>query len=229
MWKVAKTNIKKCHDSNSGKRQEQGKAEPLSVGQKVLLRNHTVMGRKKIQPKFASEVWEIVEVFDKVSRVYRVKPVNETGPCKVLHHSNLCPWDGREGSVETEREKAESEEEWNMPDMEEVLKRFGVKGIPVEDEMDSVIEQEEPASDLQGEGTQLHCEESDESMRSVQDGVVQTPQPRRSKKIAERRGAGGPGCIACGDCAHEGMHKVRGVELTRQLLAGKRVFVCLLW
>lgn len=157
-WKAAKTNVKKYHDSNRGKRQEQGKAEPLNVGQKVLLRNHTVMGRKKIQPKFASEVWEIVDVFDKVSGVRRVKPVSGTGPHKVLHRSNLRPWDGREGSVETEREKAESEEEGEMPDIYEVLKRFGVKGTLVEDEIDSVIEQEEPPSDLQGEGTQLHCE-----------------------------------------------------------------------
>ena len=204
-WKAAKVNIKRYHDTNRWKRQEQGKAEPLKVGQRVLLRDNAVLGRRKIHPKFASEVWEVEEVLDGVSGVYRVKPEGESGPSKVLHRSNLRPWNGSEDQAGSSGE-VPTEEEEEMPDMTEVLRRFGFPDTDSEECLDSVVEQEEENTRRQGEDSDEHGGEDPEHGREVQ-----APQLRRSKRIAER-GARGSACVGCGDCVHEGMHKVRGVE-----------------
>ncbi len=63
----------------------------MQEDQWVLLRDHSVVGRNKIHPKFAEEVWAVVEVLDKVSGVYRVRPEDEQGYETVLHRSNLRP------------------------------------------------------------------------------------------------------------------------------------------
>ena len=203
-WKAAKVNIKSYHDTNRWKRQEQGKAEPLRVGQRVLLRDNAVLGRRKIQPKFAAEVWEVEEVLDGVSGVYRVRPRGESGLSRVLHRSNLRPWNGSDevpaGTSEevpagTSDEVPAEEEEVEMPDMAEVLKRFGFPATDSEEQVDSVVEQE-------GEDIRGHGEEPDEHRGegSEEGREVQAPQLRRSSRIAER-GARGSSCVGCRDCA----------------------------
>lgn len=204
-WRAAKLNIKRYHDTNRWKRQEQGKSEPLKVGQRVLLRDNAVLGRRKIHPKFAAEVWEVEEVLDGVSGVYRVKPEGESGRSKVLHRSNLRPWNGSEDQAGSSSE-VPAEEEEEMPDMTEVLKRFGFPDTGSEECGDSGVEQEEENTRRQGEELDEHSGEGPEQGREVQ-----APQLRRSRRIAER-GARGSACVGCGDCVHEGMHKVRGGE-----------------
>ncbi|XP_063886280.1 uncharacterized protein LOC135114301 [Scylla paramamosain] len=202
-WKAAKLNIKSYHNTNRWKRQEQGKAEPLRVGQRVLLRDNAVLGRRKIQPKFAAEVWEVEEVLDGVSGVYRVRPEGESGCSKVLHRSNLRPWNGSEGHAGTSNEVPAGtsnegppeEEEVEMPDMTEALKRFGFPEPDSEEQVDSVVEQE--GEDALGPGEKPD-EQSGEGSEQVKG--VQAPQLRRSSRIAER-GATGSSCVGCGDCA----------------------------
>lgn len=48
------------------------RTKALKEGQKVLLGDHSVLGRNKILPKFADDVWETMEVLDNVSEVYKV-------------------------------------------------------------------------------------------------------------------------------------------------------------
>ncbi|KAG0710245.1 Kelch-like protein 5 [Chionoecetes opilio] len=131
--------------------------------------------------KFAAEAWEIVEVLDEVSRV---RPPGEHGQDRVLHRSNLHPWGGlKDGVVGVEREELEgreSEEKVEVPDMEEVLKRFGIRGTGTsrEDEVNSSTEQEglSRAGDLPGEGQQSSSDGSEESKdpSSVKDRMVET-------------------------------------------------------
>ncbi len=144
-WKAAK-NIKQYNDGNRRRQQEQAIGESLQEGQWVLLGNHSVVGRNKVYPKFAEEVWVIVEVLDKVSGVYWVRPEDEQGYEKVLHRSNLRPLragycegsseqqqqdkgpqhvEDRQISEEDEEGKQVEEEELEMPDMTEMLRRFG--------------------------------------------------------------------------------------------------------
>lgn len=59
--------------------QEQMWTGALKEGQKVLLRDHTVMVRNKIHPKIAEDVWVIVEVLGEESRA------------TMLHSSNIRP------------------------------------------------------------------------------------------------------------------------------------------
>ncbi len=144
-WKAAKENIKQYNDGNRRRRQEQAIGESLQEGQQVLLRDHSVVGRNKIHPKFAEEVWVIVEVLDKVSGAYRARPEDEQGYGKVLHRSNLRPLrpgycegsseqqqqdkrpqhvEDRQISEEDEEGKQVEEKELEMPDMTEVLRQW---------------------------------------------------------------------------------------------------------
>lgn len=137
-WEVAKQNMQNYREGNRRKRQEQGRGIPLEVGQQVLLKKNQVLGRNKIQPKYAEEVWVVIDVLDQVSGVYKVKSQGEPGLEKVLHRSNLRPWggsgeDGLEGSGDKEdaptpaQETTGDEEPVEMPDMEEVLRRFNIR------------------------------------------------------------------------------------------------------
>ena len=46
-WRATKRNIKQYNEGNRRRRQEQAKPESLNPGQKGLLRDHSVVGRKK--------------------------------------------------------------------------------------------------------------------------------------------------------------------------------------
>ena len=63
----------------------------MNLGQKVLLRDYSVVGRNKILPKFAEDVWVIVEVFDNVSGVYKARPESGEGHHRVLDRSKFRP------------------------------------------------------------------------------------------------------------------------------------------
>ena len=199
-WKAAKRNIKQYNEGNRKKRQEQVRAEALKEGQKVLLRDHSVLGRNKIQPKFAENIWVIVEVLDSMSGVYKVRLESGEGPDKVLHRSNLRPWEPPDcEETDDEKELNEGEEqEVEMPDMTEVLKRFGfgesMSTIEEEDDGD-VMEVQEGEGPAEGE---VICGEAE---------VNEPTQLRRSSRIAERKTKGGHQCIACEGCVRGGTHK----------------------
>lgn len=227
-WRAAKKNIKQYNEGNRRRRQEQAKAEALGPGQKVLLRDHSVVGRNKIQPKFAEEVWVIVEVLDSVSGVYRVRPESEEGHERVLHRSNLRPWNPPEDEESSEeKELQDEEEEVEMPDMTKVLERFGIK----DSQKLSTIEEEEEVMDLSEvegladeedsrgaeEGNHVmgpsEVERLEDEEGGTGDVVIGEPvQLRRSRRIAEQRKTGGNQCIVCDGCVREGTHKKGGGE-----------------
>ena len=214
-WRAAKRNIMQYNEGNRRRRQEQARAEILNPGQKVLLRDHSVLGRNKIQPKFAEDVWVIVEVLDNVSGVYKVRPESEEGHHRVLHRSNLRPWNPPEDEEGT-REKGlgekglveEEDDEVEMPDMTKVLERFGFK----DSEELSTIGEEDPELEENVSGP-LEMEEpaGEEEHRGAE--VIDEPiQLRRSRRLAEQQKTGGRQCIGCDGCVREGTHKNGGDE-----------------
>lgn len=66
MWKAAINSTQQYNEGNRKKRPEHEVAEPLKEGQRVLLMNHAVVWRNKINPEFSTEVWMLVEVLDGV-------------------------------------------------------------------------------------------------------------------------------------------------------------------
>ena len=213
-WRAAKANIKQYNEGNRRRRQEQVRAGALKEGQKVLLRDHTVLGRNKIHPKFAEDVWVIVEVLDEESGVYKVRPENDGEHAKVLHRSNLRPWNPpqeeeaqvEEEEIQVEEEEIQAEEESSdleqeeveMPDMSEVLKRFGFHdAIPTVGEQDEGNETGIPEELVEiGENNLCGAEE-----------VGEPTQLRRSRRIQEQKQKNDRRCIGCEGCVHEGMHK----------------------
>jgi len=179
-----------------------------------------VVGRNKIHPKFAEEVWVIVEVLDEVSGVYRVRPEDEQGYEKVLHGSNLrplrtgyCgnsaeqqeqskgPQHVEEGQIAEEGEEGrQEEEEVEMPDMTEVLRRFGFN-----DESPSSVESQ---GEEEGRGyltTIPECEE-EAGQEGEADEVVglerrEPARLRRSRRLAEQKRKDGNRCLGCEGCA----------------------------
>ena len=203
-WRAAKRNIKQYNEGNRRRWQEQARVETLEPGQKVLLRDYSVVGENKIQPKFAEDVWVIVEVLDNVSGVYKVRPESEEGHNLVLHRSNLRPWNPPEDEENTrEKESLEEEDdEVQMPDMAKVLERFGFKGSK---EL-STIEEE----DVIGPQDVEEPEEKEDSRGAE---VIDEPiQLRRSRWLAEQQKTGGSQCITCDGCVREDTHKNGGGE-----------------
>ncbi|KAG7154722.1 hypothetical protein Hamer_G015088, partial [Homarus americanus] len=187
-----------------------GKAVPLQVGQWMLLRDHHMLGRNKIQPKYAEEVW--VEVLDEVSGVYQVKPQDELGLAKVLYHSNLHPWGGRkrpgrkdqqdrEEKQDGAQEVVEDKDQMEMPDVAEVLNTLGVsweKGESREDldsERDMALEppmafRDENKAQEWNVGAPEVVPERFEELSEPEDGRVELFQPRHSQRIANRTASG---------------------------------------
>ena len=95
-WEAARKHAEDYRRGNRKRRQGQAVSESLRVGQQVLIRSHGALGRCKIQPKYNAEVWIVSEVLDSYSGVYRVKPTKGMGASKILHRSNLRPWEGCE-------------------------------------------------------------------------------------------------------------------------------------
>ena len=214
-WKAAKENIKQYNESNRKRRQEQAVAKVLQEGQRVLLRDHSVIGRNKIHPKFAEEVWVIAEVLDEASGVYRVRPEDEQSYEKVLHRSNLRPLESGycedvkeqpEQSQESQQsqegliaEGSAEEEELEMPDMTEVLKRFGFN-----EESHSSMQNEEEGEVRREltpipEGEEFEEEVGQERKEDevVEPEIREPVRLRRSRRLAEQGKRNGHKCVGC--------------------------------
>lgn len=77
---------KKMHDQRG-----RAMAEPLRVGERVLLRNHKVKGRNKIQDKWEDKVYKITERRD--NNTYMIDRADGQGGAKVVGQAELqvCP------------------------------------------------------------------------------------------------------------------------------------------
>ena len=66
-------------------------ANPLTVGERVFLRNHKVRGRNKIQDKYESQVYKIVE--RRENNTYVIQRADGQGTDKVVSQAALqvCP------------------------------------------------------------------------------------------------------------------------------------------
>lgn len=214
-WRAAKENIRQYNEGNRRRRQEQVRTEALKEGQKVLLRDHTVLGRNKIHPKYAEDVWQVVEVLDEESGVYKVRSESDGEQTKVLHRSNLRPWNppvSEEVHVEEALSPVEEVDE-EMPDMREVLKRFGFH-----DSTSSINEesegQEPGAAEKEEPGDEM--ENRSEAEQEERDAVPL----RRSRRIQDQQSSTKKRCIGCDDCVREDTHKqIRRVECENLNLA----------
>ena len=123
-WKIAKENCRRNWTIKAKSTLERATPSDLDVGQKVLLRENKIIGRAKLGNKFKKERWIIEEVINKDCGLYKIRP--EGYEAKIIHRRNIRPI----GNVtEKEPEKSESDSdltETEMPDMETVLKKFGV-------------------------------------------------------------------------------------------------------
>ena len=77
---------KKAHDQGG-----RPTAKPLMVGERVLLRNHKVRGRNKIQDRYESQVYKIIE--QRENNIYIVQRADGRGANKVVSRAELqeCP------------------------------------------------------------------------------------------------------------------------------------------
>jgi len=84
--KDAASTRKKMHDQRG-----RALAEPLRVGERVLLRNHKVRGRNKIQDKWEDKVYKIIERRD--NNTYVIDRADGQGGEKVVSQTELqvCP------------------------------------------------------------------------------------------------------------------------------------------
>ena len=284
-WEAAKKHAEEYRRGNRKRRQGLVVSETLKVGQRVLLRNHGALGRCKIKPKYTEDVWVVSEVLDDYSGVYRVEPEQGHGESRILHRSNLRPWNGsvsegegqmqsleendaergeglilddgdrslgiralpeepeirenvdrpvqppsmeckvgtsKKGDIDSESGYVNSQDDIEMPDMEKVLKRFGVEvdcdqsseGETAQGSDINVVHEQECLSEDPREEIRGGVTNEDEWV----EGGIQTepknevkkedlPLPRRSKRIARQGGLKRKLCIGCGDCVRGDTHK----------------------
>ncbi|XP_041935239.1 uncharacterized protein LOC121697664 [Alosa sapidissima] len=73
----------------------------LSRGTLVYCKNH-FHGRHKIQDIWSSTAYEVLECLDEVGTLYKIKPLGDGGPCKVLHRTEIKPVPGGTEGRQTE-------------------------------------------------------------------------------------------------------------------------------
>ena len=75
-WNSAGAQLQKEMLTRKSLYDKQTKPYHLREGDKVLLRNHQIRGRNKIQDYWMSEVYVVINVLNSVSGVYRIKQLS---------------------------------------------------------------------------------------------------------------------------------------------------------
>ena len=122
-WDIARKNAEKNWVVKAKTKLANSRQPDLEVGQKVLIRENARIGRAKLKEKYQKEKWVIDEVLNRECGLYKIRP--EWYEAKVMHRKNIRPvkdTDDEQLDNETDYENNEPE----MPDMAEVLSRFGI-------------------------------------------------------------------------------------------------------
>ena len=178
VWDLIRRNTQKNWVSKAKPMLSKSKESDLEVGQKVLLRENKIIGRAKLADKFGKRKWVIEEVLNRDCGLYRMRP--EGSGAKVIHRRNIKPLVGAErnegeenmsaldtdnnDNLETAEMDASSLE---MPDMEEVLTRFGFD-FSKRDNCESKVS-------------------VDEQVEQEQEVTMNAPVLRRSERIRNRQ------------------------------------------
>ena len=125
-----------------------------------MIRENKIIGRAKLGDKYRREIWEIEEILNQECGLYRIRPGGYT--TKVMHRKNLRPVNWGEGVGNEELDLDSSENE--MPDMAEVLGRFGIDATTWND---------------------TKCKDS-ESIDECESEVEVLPIPRRSERLKRK-------------------------------------------
>ncbi|KAK3870895.1 hypothetical protein Pcinc_023921 [Petrolisthes cinctipes] len=132
-------------------------------------------------------------------------PESEDGHAKVLHRSNLLPWNPPESEeAQCEGESHDGEEKEGLtgtPDMAEAMKKFGFSSP-----LSSVREETEGLETVSLEEEEL-VEKGEDSSRKARKEAREAARLRRSRQIAEWQQTDNMHCIGCQGCVHEGTHK----------------------
>lgn len=84
--------------------------KPLTEGQQVLLRNHAVRGRNKIQDKWTSLIYKVLKSPGDQGQVYTIAPMDEPDKVRYVHRSSLKPYLGITCSNSSPRAETAPEE-----------------------------------------------------------------------------------------------------------------------
>ena len=111
--------------------------------------------------KYRKEIWEIEKILNKECGLYKIRP--EGYVSKVIHRKNLRPvnWGDEAGDEEVNSELSENE----MPDMAEVLGRFGINTTAFDE---------------------TECEET-KTVDDSESTVEVLPELRRSERLRRKR------------------------------------------
>ena len=146
-WEIARRNTEKNWLSKAKSKLDRSKSSDLEVGQKVLMRENKVIGRTKLGEKYRKERWVIEEVLNKECGLYKIRP--DGYEARVIHRKNIRPVnegkDILEENINEENDRSNRKSndsdtegsETEMPDMAEVLTRFGIDISRIEGNKDN--------------------------------------------------------------------------------------------
>jgi len=89
LWNIAKILEKKRKAQTRRSRDKQAKISRWDVGQEVLLRNNLKLGRCKMQNQWYDDRWEIIEVLDDKTGIYKIRPSDGGNIERVENRLNL--------------------------------------------------------------------------------------------------------------------------------------------
>lgn len=89
-YQLAKSTATKMNQSNKERYDQRVRYHRLNPGDKVLLRNLGLKGKQKLADRWGHTLY-VVEGQLSDLPVYRLKPVNGSGPVKVMHRNHILP------------------------------------------------------------------------------------------------------------------------------------------